>query len=149
MHCTPILCTSIRCKICQICKIEVWVSQPECPKSLQLKVSCLSNTYPNYPHPHGTLCFSLTYEYVMICNILFCRIRRKTLYYMYNIVFPCMMMSTLTVSRISKKLFQELWKYSSWYSLFGIFKVSLYSEKIYISEGSFILLSDIFQALVL
>ena len=26
-----------------------------------------------------------------------CRIRRKTLYYMYNIVFPCMMMSTLTV----------------------------------------------------
>lgn len=24
-------------------------------------------------------------------------IRRKTLYYMYNIVFPCMMMSTLTV----------------------------------------------------
>ena len=25
------------------------------------------------------------------------RIRRKTLYYMYNIVFPCMMMSTLTV----------------------------------------------------
>ena len=56
------------------------------------------------------------------------------------------MMSTLTVSRISKKLFQELWKYSSWYSLFGIFKVSLYSEKIYISEGSFILLSDIFQA---
>jgi nicotinic acetylcholine receptor len=25
------------------------------------------------------------------------RIRRKTLYYMYNIVFPCMMMSSLTV----------------------------------------------------
>ncbi|CAB4068497.1 Neuronal acetylcholine receptor subunit alpha-7,Acetylcholine receptor subunit alpha-1-A,Neuronal acetylcholine receptor subunit alpha-4,Acetylcholine receptor subunit alpha-like,Neuronal acetylcholine receptor subunit alpha-2,Acetylcholine receptor subunit alpha-L1,Acetylcholine receptor subunit alpha-like 1,CHRNA7-FAM7A fusion protein,Acetylcholine receptor subunit alpha [Lepeophtheirus salmonis] len=25
------------------------------------------------------------------------RMRRKTLYYMYNIVFPCMMMSTLTV----------------------------------------------------
>ena len=25
------------------------------------------------------------------------QIRRKTLYYMYNIVFPCMMMSTLTV----------------------------------------------------
>ena len=35
------------------------------------------------------------------------------------------------------------------FSLFGIFEVSLYSEKIYISEGSFILLSDIFQALVL
>ena len=32
---------------------------------------------------------------------------------------------------------------------FWYFKVSLYSEKIYISEGSFILLSDIFQALVL
>ena len=28
---------------------------------------------------------------------LYSRIRRKTLYYMYNIVFPCMMMSTLTV----------------------------------------------------
>ena len=30
-------------------------------------------------------------------TVLMCRIRRKTLYYMYNIVFPCMMMSTLTV----------------------------------------------------
>ena len=30
-------------------------------------------------------------------KILIGRIRRKTLYYMYNIVFPCMMMSTLTV----------------------------------------------------
>ena len=30
-------------------------------------------------------------------NIFLYRIRRKTLYYMYNIVFPCMMMSTLTV----------------------------------------------------
>ena len=31
-------------------------------------------------------------------NVNLCyRIRRKTLYYMYNIVFPCMMMSTLTV----------------------------------------------------
>ena len=28
-------------------------------------------------------------------NMFFLRIRRKTLYYMYNIVFPCMMMSTL------------------------------------------------------
>ena len=34
------------------------------------------------------------------------RIRRKTLYYMYNIVFPCMMMSTLTV-RTDEKIFPE------------------------------------------
>ena len=32
------------------------------------------------------------------------RIRRKTLYYMYNIVFPCMMMSTLTVQSIYKNI---------------------------------------------
>ena len=32
-----------------------------------------------------------------IYKIYLYRIRRKTLYYMYNIVFPCMMMSTLTV----------------------------------------------------
>ena len=38
-------------------------------------------------------CCPEPYPYVSITL----RIRRKTLYYMYNIVFPCMMMSTLTV----------------------------------------------------
>jgi len=40
--------------------------------------------YPCCPEP---------YPYVTVTV----KIRRKTLYYMYNIVFPCMMMSTLTV----------------------------------------------------
>ncbi len=57
--------------------------------------------------------FCYTYKYVSLTNktvhrnrntignieddIFLFRIRRKTLYYMYNIVFPCMMMSSLTV----------------------------------------------------
>ena len=40
--------------------------------------------YPNIPEPFPEITITI-------------HIRRKTLYYMYNIVFPCMMMSTLTV----------------------------------------------------
>ena len=40
--------------------------------------------YPNIPEPFPEIVITF-------------HIRRKTLYYMYNIVFPCMMMSTLTV----------------------------------------------------
>ena len=41
-------------------------------------------TYPNMMEPFPEIVVKF-------------QIRRKTLYYMYNIVFPCMMMSTLTV----------------------------------------------------
>ena len=50
------------------------------------------------PFTHVTVSIkSVTTVLVTSPHILSFRIRRKTLYYMYNIVFPCMMMSTLTV----------------------------------------------------
>ena len=51
---------------------------------LDTKLIRATTYFPCCPEP---------YPYVSITL----RIRRKTLYYMYNIVFPCMMMSTLTV----------------------------------------------------
>ena len=91
-------------KVSKISQIHNWGRNvPLCPSNFQVSLH-------QTPHIANS---SLTPSLVNISILMSLgiqrhpyRIRRKTLYYMYNIVFPCMMMSTLTV-RTDEKTFPE------------------------------------------
>ena len=91
-----------------------------------------------------TTCTTFLIHFLYISEAFwFFRIRRKTLYYMYNIVFPCMMMSTLTVQKILREKCEIIHDYIHRYCAE---KPDICILKSYISRCSYS--ADIFFALI-